>query len=380
MRRPERIAALPPDYYHILGVSRTCTQEEIRRAYRRLARLYHPDVCHEPDAEEKFKQIGEAYAVLSNPERRARYDRYGDAGLDGVPATDTGFGDFFDLFEQVFGGFGSPFGSAQPARGADLQYHLTIDLQTVLTGYDAEIEVDRQGECDRCNGSGSEPGHAPAACPDCGGAGMRTVHRRTILGVIASSSTCPTCGGRGARITHPCAQCRGSGVTRSTQKVLVEVPPGISNGQRIRLPGQGDVPAGGGVPGDLYVHVTVKPDPRFERRDRDLLMRLDISFSQAALGDVVTVPTLEGERELTIPPGTQSGQALLLRGMGLPPLHGGPRGDQIVILRVVTPKNLSERERELFLELARERGQQVRAQVPGKGILGRIREAITGEG
>lgn len=372
---------MPPDYYHILGVSRTCTQEEVKRSYRRLARLYHPDVCREPDAEAKFKQIGEAYAVLSNPDRRARYDRLGDAGLDGFAGQPGGFGDFFDLFNQVFGGsFGGPFGGGQVARGADLEYEISIDLRAVVTGYETELQVNRQAECDRCNGSGSEPGHVPDTCADCGGSGVRTVHRRTMLGVIATSSPCAACRGRGVIVSHPCEQCDGSGVLRATQTVLVEAPPGISNGQRIRLPGQGDVPAGGGIPGDLFVHVIVKPDPHFQRRERDLIMQLDLSFAQAALGDVVTVPTIEGEHRLTIPAGAQTGQALHLRGKGLPPLHGGPRGDQIIALRVVTPKDLSERERELLLELAEERGQQIQPQAHAKGILGRIREAITGEG
>jgi len=370
---------LPPDYYQTLGVSRTCTPDEIRRAYRRLARRYHPDVCREPDAEDKFKQIGEAYAVLSDPGKRARYDRYGDAAFEGF-GRDAGFGDIFDLFNQVFGGgFAQGFGAQAAARGSDLSYELTIALADVVTGYETEIEVERQAECDRCNGSGSEPGHVPDTCSDCNGSGRRTVHRRTILGVMSSTSPCGTCRGRGVIVRHPCEQCRGSGVVKARQRVLVDVPPGISSGQRIRHPGQGDVPPGGGIPGDLFVGVNVAPDEHFQRHDRDLIMQLDLSFTQAALGDKITVPTVEGEQELTIPAGAQSGDALRLRYQGLPPLHGGQRGDQIIALRVVTPRHPTERERELLLELGRERGEQVEPQPHGKGILERIREVFTGE-
>ena len=370
---------MPPDYYHILGVARTCTPEELKRSYRRLARRYHPDVCKEPDAEERFKEISEAYAVLADPDKRRRYDTYGEPGLDGF-RMDGGFGDFFDIFNQVFGGFGPGFGASEPARGADLEYELTIDLATVVTGWETELEVQRQAECERCSGSGGEPGHDPETCEACGGSGVRTVHRHTILGMMTTRSTCSRCRGRGVHITHACRECSGAGVVSARHKVLVQVPAGIASGQRILHAGQGDVPAGGGVPGDLYVRVMVKPDRRFQRRDRDLIMQLDLSFAQAALGDVVTVPTVDGEQELTIPAGAQHGDALKIPGAGLPPLHGGQRGNQIVGLRITTPQQLTDRERELLEELARERGEQITPQPHGKGIFERIREVLTGEG
>jgi len=369
---------VPRDYYEILGVSVTCTDDEIRRSYRRLARRYHPDVCKEPDAEERFKEIGQAYAVLSDSGKRERYDRYGHEGLNGG-AANGGMGDFFDIFNQVFGGgFGQGFGFQEQARGADIEYEVMIDLGGVVSGWESELEVTRQAECDRCGGNGSEPGHDPTVCASCGGTGYRTVQRQTILGVMSSSAPCSECRGRGMIITEACTECNGAGVVEATHNVHVQVPPGIMSGQRIRHPGQGDVPAGGGIPGDLYVRVLVQSDERFERRDRELFMPLNISVAQATLGDTVMVPTIEGEAELAIHAGTQTGDTVRLRGQGLPPLHGGGRGDQIVVMRVVTPTSLTDRQRELLLEFAEEGGEEITPRP--KGIRDRIREVFTGEG
>ncbi len=332
---------MPRDYYQILGVTRTCTHQEVRSAYRRLARRYHPDVCKEPDAETRFKEISEAYTVLSDAAKRDQYDRFGRDGMNGS-AANAGFGDFFDLFNQVFGGgFATGPGAAAPARGADLEYQVAITLSDVVTGWTSEIDVSRQSECDRCGGSGSEPGHDPVTCPRCGGTGYRTVQQRTILGVMNTTAPCAECRGRGVIISNHCEACGGSGVVQATHRVLIEVPPGISSGQGIRYPGQGDACGAGGIPGDLYVRVMVEDDPRFERHDRELITRLDLSFPQAALGDLVVVPTVDGDEELTIPPGAQTGDTLRMRDHGLPRLHGGPRGDQIVLLRVITPTYLT---------------------------------------
>lgn len=365
------------DYYQVLGVSRDCSQEEIKAAYRRLARRYHPDVCDEEGAEERFKEIGEAYAVLSDPEKRRRYDMYGEAepgaGGFGAPM------DLFDLFNHMFGeAMGGHYGFRTEARGADLQYEVTVDLEAVVNGFEAELEVTRQTECETCGGGGAAPGSAPVTCPMCRGRGYVTHERATLLGVMATTTVCPQCHGRGVRIETPCNDCRGRGVVEATQKVLVTIPPGISDGQRIRMPGHGDVPSGGGVPGDLLVLVRVQPHPLLKRRDRDLVMSLDISFVQAALGDQVTVPTIDGEAQITIPPGTQTGDTIELPGLGVPPLHGGRRGRQIIELHVVTPTDLDERQRELLLEFARCRGEKVNPP-EHVGLFQRIRNAFNGE-
>jgi len=369
---------VPEDYYQILGVSRDCEQVEIKRAYRRLARRYHPDVCKDDGAEDRFKEISKAYTVLSDAEKRRRYDMYGEEGVNGRAGGAPS--DIFDLFNQVFGGAGGPFGgfgAQAQARGSDLSYEVTIDLEGVRDGFEAELEVTRQAECDDCGGSGAAPGSAPATCDMCGGRGQVTQQRQTLLGVMATTSACPRCRGRGTIVTDPCESCDGRGVTRSTQKVLVGIPPGIHDGQRIRMAGHGDVPAGGGIPGDLLILVRVQRHPEFSRRDRDLLMDLELSFSQAALGDTLTVPTLDGDTEVTIQPGAQTGDTVQLDGRGLPPLHGGRRGRQVINLRVVTPTDLDEAQRELLVELAMHRGEEIKP-TEHAGLFDRIRRKVLG--
>ncbi|MGD9496436.1 MAG: molecular chaperone DnaJ [Armatimonadota bacterium] len=364
------------DYYHVLGVSRDCTQDEIRRAYRRLARRYHPDVCREEGAEEQFKRISEAYAVLSDPQKRRRYDLYGEAPGVGV----GGPVDLFDLFDQVFGGgMGRPFGFRTEARGADLQHEVTIDLADVVEGVEVEVEVARQAECETCGGSGAEPGSSPETCPRCGGRGYVTHERRTFLGVMATTSPCSECGGHGTVVRNPCPECRGYGVVRARQTVLVSIPPGIQDGQRIRMPGHGDVPPGGGIPGDLLVRVRVRRHPLFTRHERELHMPLQISFSQAALGDEVTVPTIDGTAQVLIRPGTQSGETIELPGKGLPPLHGGARGRQVIEVHVATPTDLDEEQRRLLIELALRRGEDIHPP-EHVGLLERLRKVFSGEG
>jgi len=366
---------VPQDYYQALGVSRDCTQQEIKRAYRRLARRYHPDVCDEDGAEERFKDIGTAYAVLSDPEKRRRYDMYGEDGGVGAGAPM----DLFDLFNQVFGGgVGGPFGFRTEARGADRHYEVVIDLEAVVEGFETEVEVSRQAECEVCGGSGAAPGSSPETCRLCRGHGYVRRERATILGVMATTIVCPDCAGRGTVVGHPCSECRGQGVVQARQKVLVSIPPGITDGQRIRMVGQGDVPPGGGIPGDLLILVRVEPHPLFTRRDRDLYMPLEISFAQAALGDQVIVPTIDGEAEIIVRPGAQSGDTIHLRGQGLPPLHGGARGRQIIGLHVVTPTGLDEEQRRLLMELALRRGEQLKPP-EHEGLFDRIRKVLSGE-
>ena len=365
---------MPDDYYQILGVSRDCSADELKRAYRRLARRHHPDVCREDGAEDRFKEISQAYAVLSDPQKRERYDVYGD---DNGRMT-GGAVDIFDIFNQVFGGQGGgPFGNAE-ARGSDLHYEVTIDLEGVIDGVQAEVEVTRHAECERCYGSGAAPGSTPSTCSICDGHGVVMRQRNTLLGVMATQSTCTRCGGRGTVVTDPCGECSGNGVVQITREIQVDIPAGIQDGQRIRMAGHGDVPPGGGVPGDLIIGVRVEPHPILKRRDRDLVMDLEITFSQAALGDRVTVPTVQGETEVTIQPGSQTGESVVLNGLGLPALHGGRRGRQVVNLRVSTPTDLDDEQRRLLMELALRRGEEI--QPPEhEGLFQRIRKVLTGE-
>jgi len=366
---------VPRDYYQALGVSRDCTQQEIKRAYRRLARRYHPDVCSEDGAEERFKEIGQAYAVLSDPPKRQRYDMYGEDGAAGPGAPM----DLFDLFNQVFGGaMGGPFGFQAESRGGDLHYAVVIDLEAIVEGCEVEVELSRQAECEACGGSGAGPGSSPQTCTLCRGHGYVRRERATILGVMATTTVCPDCAGRGTVVGDPCSECRGRGVVQARQKVLVAIPPGITDGQRIRMAGHGDVPPGGGIPGDLLILVRVEPHPLFTRRDRDLHMPLEISFAQAALGDQITVPTIDGGAEITVGPGAQSGDTIHLRGKGLPPLHGGARGRQIIGLHVVTPTALDEEQRRLLMEFALRRGEQIEPP-EHQGLFDRIRKVLSGE-
>ncbi|NLO05184.1 MAG: molecular chaperone DnaJ [candidate division WS1 bacterium] len=366
---------MPDDYYQVLGVSRDCSQTEIKQAYRRLARRYHPDVCREDGAEDRFKAISNAYATLSDAQKRQRYDMYGENGSNGAAGRPA---DIFDIFNQVFGGMGGPFGAQAQNRGADLQYEVTLDLQGVVDGFEAELSVQRQTECEQCGGSGAAPGSSPITCVMCAGRGVVAQERATLLGVMTTTSTCPRCHGRGVVIADPCPGCSGRGVTRTSEEVLVTIPPGIEDGQRIRMAGHGDVPAGGGIPGDLLIRVRVQRHPDFVRRERDLLMNLDISFVQAALGDTVTVPTLGGEKEITIQPGAQSGDLVELDGLGLPPLHGGRRGRQIVNLRVVTPTDLDDDQRALLMQFGLQRGEDVRPP-EHRGLFDRLRRVLGGE-
>lgn len=369
---------MPRDHYDVLGISRDASPDEVKRAYRRLARRYHPDVCKEDGADERFKEISQAYAVLSDAQRRRNYDMHGEDHAGRAAGRPV---DIFDLFDEVFGRRGGPFGDRgrrAQARGSDLHYEVTIDLQGVIEGVEEEVEVTRQAECDRCHGSGAAEGSSPSTCSMCNGQGVVIREQRTLLGVIATQSTCSRCHGHGTVITDPCGECGGDGVVQAKQSVRVDVPPGIQDGQRIRMSGQGDLPPGGGIPGDLIIGVRVEAHPELRRRDRDLLLDLEISFAQAALGDSVTVPTVDGESDLKIPPGSQTGDTLALDGLGLPPLHGGRRGRQLVNLRVVTPTDLDEEQRRLMMEFALRRGEQIEPP-EHEGLFERIKRVFTGE-
>jgi molecular chaperone DnaJ len=344
------------DYYQVLEVPRNATPDDLRRAYRRLAKQYHPDVNKEPGAEEHFKEINEAYAVLSDEERRAAYDRFGHAGVQGIP-TDFDFG-FGDLFDEFFGfGMGRSRRSRRaPRRGADLRYDVTLEFEESVFGVDKDIEFARQEACAACGGSGAEPGTTPVRCPTCNGSGEVRQVRQTFLGSMVNVASCPTCGGLGETISSPCRVCRGSGLERKQVKRTIPIPSGVDQGTQIRLSGEGEPGVNGGPRGDLYVAIHVKPHRFFRRRDDDILLDLAINVPQAALGGRVNVPTVDGEESLIIPPGTQSGKVLRLKGKGVPRLRRNGRGDQLVVISVEVPRTLTPDQRRLFEQLAETMG------------------------
>ncbi|MCX7829217.1 MAG: molecular chaperone DnaJ, partial [Thermanaerothrix sp.] len=352
------------DYYDILGVSREATSEEIKKAYRKLARKYHPDANpNDKDAEARFKEINEAYEVLGDPAKRAQYDQFGyvgDAPPGGNPFEGFGgfggdpFGDLFgDLFENFFGGMGGRPGRAPsgPRRGADVETVLQITLEEAFRGSSKELTIPRWETCARCGGSGAEPGTKPETCLNCGGRGQVEQSMRTPFGQFVQVNTCPRCSGRGKVIGSPCKECKGHGRVRVPHRVEVKIPKGVETGTRLRIPGEGEAGINGGPPGDLFLIVEVIPHPVFERHGADLRVKVDVAFPQAALGSEVPLETFEGTERIEIPPGTQPGSVLKIRGKGMPRMGGG-RGDLLVQVRVVVPKNLTERQRALLQALA----------------------------
>ncbi len=353
------------DYYEVLGVPRDADENAIKSAYRKLARTYHPDVNKSEDAEERFKEVNEAYEVLSDPDKRSAYDRFGHAaaqggfGAGGAGAGFGGFPGFGDIFEDFFGGFGGARAAQRgPARGADLRYDLDITFQEAVFGAEREIEVPRMEACPQCHGSGAEPGTTPVRCPQCNGSGEVRRAQQTILGQFVSVTTCPRCNGEREIATTPCTNCRGSKRVRVTRKLSVSIPAGVDDGMRIRLAGEGETGERGGPPGSLYVLLRVKPHPLFQRQENDILLELPINIIQAALGAQVEVPTLDGKTELKIPAGTQHGATFKLRGKGVPILHSNRRGDQIVTVRVVVPDKLNDKQRKLLQELGETLGME----------------------
>lgn len=375
------------DYYDVLGVSRAATPDELKKAYRKLARQYHPDVSDDPNANERFKEISEAYEVLSDDQKRATYDRFGHAGFGNGGAGFSGFeGDFgtvADIFEEFFGG---AFGGRRrqrrgPRRGSDLRYDLTISFEEAMFGIETDIEIRRPESCDRCSGSGAEPGTTPITCPTCNGSGEVKRVQQSILGSFVNVTTCSYCNGAGEIISEPCTQCRGQKVVQRTVTKKVKVPPGVDNDTQIRLTGEGGPGVFGGPPGNLFVVLHVKEHEFFQRRSDDIWLDLEINVAQAALGDEISVPTIDGDEKLDVPAGTQSGKVFRLRGKGVPRLdrsgRGSPmgRGDQHVVIQVAIPKNLSDEQEKLFGALARTLGKEV---VPKRerGILGQLKEAL----
>lgn len=366
------------DYYEILGVSRTATQEEIKRAYRQLARKYHPDVSTEPDAEARFKEINEAYQVLSDPEKRAAYDRYGHAGPPGV-GFDFGFRDPFEIFEEVFGDLGFGFRTSRrrgPRRGADLRYDLRLRFEEAVFGCQKEIEIARWESCPNCRGSGAEPGTTPVRCHECNGTGQVRQVQHSLFGAFVNVMTCPVCGGAGEVVRTPCRQCQGTGRVHVLRRLTVNIPAGVDTGTQIRLAGEGEPGERGGPPGNLYIVLEVEPHPYFRRQGDDLIVELGINVAQAALGARVTVPTLEGEEQIDIPPGTQTGAIFRLRGRGVPHLRREGRGDLLILTRVEVPTKLTREQRELFQKLAATLGGESVVEIRPPTFLERLREAL----
>jgi molecular chaperone DnaJ len=366
-----------PDYYELLGVAREATDDEIKRAYRALARRHHPDANPgDAEAEARFKEISVAYETLRDPERRRRYDMFGETpGAAGGPGTGPeGFG-LNDLFDAFFGGdlFGSRRGQSGPARGPDLESRVELTLVEAAFGATRALQVRMPVACPRCEGSGCEPGTHPARCETCGGLGEVRQVRRSLLGQVVTASPCPACGATGTRIPSPCHDCRGDGRVGETREIEVQVPAGIHHGQRLLLRGQGPAAPRGGMAGDLYVAVAVTADPRFERQGDDLVHVRRIAMTQATLGAQLPIETLEGEEELVVPAGTQSGRVFRLKGRGMPSAHGR-RGDLVVEVRVETPERLNPEEAELLRQLAELRGEEVAG--PEHGLLSRIRSAF----
>lgn len=369
------------DYYEVLGVPRNASKEELKAAFRRLARQYHPDINKAPDAEERFKEINEAYAVLSDDERRAAYDRFGHAGVrgaGGVPDFTVDFSDFADLFSDLFGfgGFGRSSARARraPRRGADLQLHLELSFEEAIFGAEKEVEISRNEVCRTCHGSGAEPGTSPVRCPTCNGSGEVRRAQQTIFGSMVQVTTCPTCQGQGETISTPCHTCRGSGLEHRTRKKVVSIPAGVDDGTQIRLAGEGQPGINGGPNGNLYISLHVRPHKFFKRRDNDILLDVNINIAQAVLGAEVEVPTVDGRVKLNIPPGTQPGKVIRLRGRGVPKLHGNGRGDQLVIINVEIPTRLNAEQKALFEQLAKSLGSEVRPQE--RGFIDWLREAL----
>lgn len=367
------------DYYEILNIGRNATADEIKAAFRGLARKYHPDVNKTPEAETVFKEINEAYAVLSDPEKRAAYDRYGHAGVNGMGGMpDFTTVDFSDIFEEFFG-FGMG-GSGRrrnaPRRGVDLTTSIQISFEEAVFGVEKEIEITRDETCGTCKGSGAEPGTSPVRCTTCGGRGEVRQTRQTFLGSMVQVITCPTCNGAGEVITNPCHTCKGRGLERKTVNKIVPIPPGVDNGTQIRLSGEGQPGTQGGPNGNLYIEIRVKSHQFFRRKDNDLLLDLNINIAQATLGAEIEVPTIDGTTHLTIPAGSQPGKIFRLKGKGVPNVRGGGRGDQMVIVNVEVPSRLSPDQRSLFEQLAKTLGTEVRPQE--KSFLDILKEVLGG--
>ncbi|PKM89716.1 MAG: molecular chaperone DnaJ [Firmicutes bacterium HGW-Firmicutes-12] len=376
------------DYYEVLGVEKNASETEIKKAFRRLARQYHPDVNPgDKTSEEKFKEVNEAYEVLSDTDKKTRYDQFGHAGTDpngfggfGGFNGAGGFGGFEDIFEAFFGGNArqNPRG---PQKGSDLRLDLELKFNEAAFGVEKDIEVPSLENCPQCKGSGAKPGTSPEKCSKCNGAGQIRVTQKTPLGHFQTVRTCPECNGEGNVIKNPCPECKGRGKVRKTRKLHIRIPAGVDTGSRIRLTGEGEPGLQGGPRGDIYVYVEVMPHKIFRRQEDDIHMEMPITFVQASLGDVIQVPTLEGKAELKIPEGTQTQTIFRLKGQGIPHLRGGGRGDQYVRVIIATPTQLNDEQRKLLQQFAKISGDEnyrATGKDKGKGIFEKLWDSLKG--
>lgn len=349
------------DYYELLGVSKSATKDEIKSAFRKNARKYHPDVNKAPDAEEKFKALGKAYETLMDDEKRSVYDRWGEEGLSNAGYSsqgpfDGGFGNLNDIFESFFGGFGFSSGYERnpnaPQRGGDIRVDIELDFEEAIFGVEKEIKIDHLEKCEDCGGTGNAPGSQPQTCPTCGGTGRVQQVTNTIMGQFTQISTCPNCGGSGQKITSPCKTCKGSGSVEKEKTINVKIPKGVDNGAKIRVAQEGDAGKNGGPNGDLYIVLHVKEHKYFKRENFDIYSEIPVEIPQAVLGDEINIQTLDGDRKISVPAGTESGKIIVLKDAGVPYLNNpNRRGNHYVVLKIRTPQTLSEEERKLYARL-----------------------------
>ena len=371
------------EYYDRLGVSKDASQDEIKRAYRKMSKKYHPDINKEPGAEEKYKEVQEAYETLSDDQKRAAYDQYGPDGANagfggqgGFGGFDggAGFGGFEDIFSSFFGG-GATRNPNAPRQGDDLQYRVNLSFEEAVFGAEKEVHYNREATCKTCSGSGAKPGTSPVTCGRCHGQGVINVDTQTPLGVMRRQVTCDVCHGTGQEIKDPCQTCHGTGHEKQSHKVSVKIPAGVETGQQIRLAGQGEAGFNGGPYGDLFVIINVNPSDKFTRDGSTIYYTLNISFVQAALGDTVEVPTVHGNVEMTIPAGTQTGKTFRLKGKGAPRLRGGSQGDQHVTVKIVTPTKLNDAQKEALLAFAKASGDEKIAPQK-KGFFNKVKDSL----
>ena len=375
------------DYYEVLGVDRNASDKEITSAYRKLAKKYHPDLNHEPGAEEKYKKVNEAYEVLHDKQKRAQYDQFGSAGVNGQGGFGGagqgygdfgGFGDFGDIFNDFFGG---ATGESQhhvnptaPTRGEDLDYTLSIDFMDAITGKKTQVSYTRSETCPTCGGNGAEKGTHPITCDKCHGSGYMTITQKSLIGVIRQQAVCDKCHGKGVIIEHPCQTCHGNGVIDGKNTIEVNIPAGIDNGQQLRYEGQGEAGKNGGPYGDLYISYRIKPSKEFERKGTTIYTTVPISFAQATLGDEINVKTVHGEKKLKIPAGTQPNKKFTIHGQGVPYLRGNGNGDQITTVQVQIPKSINEKQKQALVDFVKAGGGSITPQE--KGFFERLKEKL----
>ncbi|MGT2898080.1 molecular chaperone DnaJ [Streptococcus macedonicus] len=380
------------EFYDRLGVSKDASQDEIKKAYRKMSKKYHPDINKAPGAEEKYKEIQEAYETLGDEQKRAAYDQYGAAGANGgfgggfgggsggFGGFDggAGFGGFEDILSSFFGGGGGMRNPNAPRQGDDLQYRVNLSFEEAIFGVEKEVVYNRESTCSTCSGTGAKPGTSPVTCSRCHGSGVINVDTQTPLGMMRHQVTCDVCHGTGKEIKDPCPTCHGTGHEKKTHKVSVKIPAGVETGQQIRLKGQGEAGFNGGPYGDLFVIINVLPSKQFERNGSTIYYNMNISFVQAALGDTVKVPTVHGDVEMTIPAGTQTGKTFRLKGKGAPKLSGGGQGDQHVTVNIVTPTKLNDAQVEALKNFAAAGGDKV-VNPKKKGFFNKMKDAFDGE-